>query len=197
MQSQHTYNRCTHQRSVRIRTGPRPEPVVGRTAVTKRCRHPTARQRVVRAHADMKTQTRAAPTAIAVCRAELRWFTCGSSAAQAPNQRARRLEPKCSFSATRAADGALKLPVLAGAGEEVDVHAPDASAAELDVAGAAAVVGAGPLAVAELGDQLSRDDARGALGEHARLRHAGRRRRRRPRRRRGSASAAWPSRPGT
>ena len=36
------------------------------------------------------------------------------SAAQAPNQRARRLEPKCSFSATSAADGALKLPVRVG-----------------------------------------------------------------------------------
>jgi hypothetical protein len=33
---------------------------------------------------------------------------------QLANQRARRLEPKCSFSATRAADGALKVPVRVG-----------------------------------------------------------------------------------
>ena len=38
--------------------------------------------------------------------------------AQLPNQRARRLEPKCSFSATRAADGALKLPVRERPGEK-------------------------------------------------------------------------------
>lgn len=30
------------------------------------------------------------------------------------NQRARRLEPKCSFSATSASDGALKVPVFSG-----------------------------------------------------------------------------------
>ncbi len=34
--------------------------------------------------------------------------------AQAPNQRLRRLEPKCSFWATSAADGALNVPVRVG-----------------------------------------------------------------------------------
>ena len=50
---------------------------------------------------------------------------------------------------------------------------PDAAAAELDVAGAAGRRRARRLAAVELGDQLWRHDARGALGEHARLRHAG------------------------
>ena len=42
-----------------------------------------------------------------------------------PNQRARRLEPKCSFSATSSADGALKRAGRLRAGEEVDVDAAD------------------------------------------------------------------------
>ncbi len=39
---------------------------------------------------------------------------CSVHPGQLANQRARRLEPKCSFSATRAADGALKVPVRVG-----------------------------------------------------------------------------------
>src|SRR4051812_937816 len=70
--------------------------------------------------------------------------------------------------------GCVEASRLGGAREEVDVHPPDASAAELDVARAAPVIGAGALAVTELGDQLPRDDPGGALGEHPGLRHAGR-----------------------
>ena len=51
----------------------------------------------------------------------------------------------CSFSATSAADGALKVPGSRGAREEVDVDAADPPLAELDVAGAAAR-GGGPAA---------------------------------------------------
>ena len=58
---------------------------------------------------------------------------------QVPNQRARRLAPKCCFSATSSSDGSWKRARRLRPREEVDVDAADASSAELDVAGAASV----------------------------------------------------------
>src|SRR5207342_869611 len=56
--------------------------------------------------------------------------------------------------------------------KEVDVDPPDASRAELDVAGAAPVICGGLLASLRLGDQGRGDDASGPFREHARLRYS-------------------------
>src|SRR4051794_13169778 len=57
-------------------------------------------------------------------------------------------------------------------GEEVDVDAAHPVAAELDVAGAGAVVGRGRVAAGDLGEDRVGDDGRLALGEDACLRRA-------------------------
>src|SRR5207302_6560004 len=59
-----------------------------------------------------------------------------------------------------------------GPGEEVDVDAANAAFAELDVTRAAPEVAFGRIAAADLRDDALRDDARGTLGEHARLGYA-------------------------
>src|SRR5215467_11632394 len=62
-------------------------------------------------------------------------------------------------------------PGLRRTREEVDVDPPDASAAELDVAGSAAGIGPRLVATADGRDERLGDDAGGSLREDARLRH--------------------------
>ncbi len=66
------------------------------------------------------------------------------------------------------------MPVGFGAGEEVDVDAADEAGAELDVAGAAAVVGGRLLVALEGREQGGGDDACRTFGEYSGLRDADR-----------------------
>ena len=115
----------------------------------------------------------------------------------AQNQRARRLEPKCSFSATRASDGSWKVPVGFGPREEVDVDPADPPGAELDVAGAEPVVAVGLLAARGSPRSATRRTTRAApSAKTPAFGTPDGRARRRPRRRSGSASAGSASSTG-
>ena len=77
----------------------------------------------------------------------------------APNQRARRLGAEVLLLGDEGGGGLVEGPGRLRSREEVDVDAADAAAAELDVAGTEAVICRRLLAAADVGDQLSRDDA--------------------------------------
>ena len=98
------------------------------------------------------------------------------AAGSGPNQRARRLEPKCSLlgdervgrrvEASRSATGRRGSRRRRGRRARRRTRCNRSPCRRS---------GPGLLAAAQLGDQRLRDDARGALGEHAGLRHADRR----------------------